>query len=108
MKDLRDEIKKAKQEIDVVTKILDEDNLDNIMLYDENGKEIEFEQVAVVVVDDKYYAIMLPLTSLPGIEEGSGVLFYINEETRDLENVIDEEIIDKAFKVYQDLIGEGK
>ncbi len=113
MKDLRDEIKtpKAKKVNDPLEQILDENNTENITLYGEDNKPIEFEQIAVIPLEisetlSKLYTILIPITPMEGVNEGEGVLFYINEAKHDLEIERDEKIIDKVLKIYQDLIGE--
>jgi len=95
---------------DPVSQILDENNLDNIILYDTENKPIEFEQVALIPLDEtnKLYAILIPVTPMQGVGEGEGVLFEIDEEARDLEIVRDDAIIDKVLTVYQKLIEEGE
>lgn len=111
MKDLRDDIKKtkskSKKQLDVINKILDENNVDNITLFDADNNPIEFEQIAVVPVEENLYAILIPVTPMQGVEEGEGVLFYINEQTNELEVVNDVNIIDKALDVYKKLIDEN-
>ena len=47
-------MKELMSEID---KILDENNSDPIVLYDENNKETKFEQVAVIPLYEKVYVI---------------------------------------------------
>jgi len=95
---------------DPVSQILDENNLDNIVLYDAENKPIEFEQVALIPLEktNKLYAILIPVTAMQGVEEGEGVLFELDEETRDLEIVRDDKIIDEVLSIYQKLIEEGE
>lgn len=116
MKDLRDDIKlknKKLKAVDPITQILDEENYENVILYDPEKKPIEFEQVAVIPVDDDnlntqtLYTIMIPVTPMQGVSEGEGVVFKIDEKTRDIEVVNDEKIIDKVLEIYQQLIMEG-
>ena len=94
---------------DPIKQILDENNTENIFLYDTENKPIEFEQIALIPLDetDKLYAILIPVTPMQGVAEGEGVLFEINEEENDLSIVRDEKVIDKVLKVYEELIGEG-
>ena len=97
---------KAKDPID---QILDENNMDTIVLYDDEHKPIEFEQVAVIPLDsnNKLYAILIPTTPMQNVQEGEGVLFEIDEEKRDLRVVNDEKIIDEVISIYEKLIAEG-
>ena len=97
---------KAKNPIE---QILDENNLENIILYDAENKPIEFEQVALIPLERTglLYAILIPITPMQGVEEGEGVLFALDEEKGDLDIVRDEETIDEVLSIYQKLIEEG-
>ncbi|MFQ6751961.1 MAG: DUF1292 domain-containing protein [Clostridia bacterium] len=92
-----------------VEQILDEKNTDNIVLYDDQNKPIEFEQIAVIPLErtNGLYAILIPLTPMQGVSEGEGVLFEIDEEKGDLAVVNDDAIIDEVLTIYQKLIEEG-
>lgn len=93
-----------------VEQILDEKNTENIVLYDAEGKTIEFEQVALIPLErtNGLYAILIPVTPMQGVNEGEGVLFEIDEENNDLQIVKDDTIIDEVLTVYQKLIDEGE
>ena len=92
--------------------LFDENNTENIVLYDEENNEVEFEQIAVIPLENDgkqdLYAILLPLTPLAGIEEDEALVFEINER----ENVIrvcgDDNIIDRVMTEYEKLLGEGE
>lgn len=117
MRDLRDEIKprarKTKQ-VNPIEQILDENNTDNVILYDPDQKPIEFEQIAVIPLEDEnsgeqtLYTIMIPITPMQGVGEGEGVLFKIDQQKRDLDIVRDEAVIDHVLEVYERLIEEGE
>ena len=94
---------------DPIKQILDENNNENIILFDDENKPIEFEQVAVIPLEDndKLYAILIPVTPMQGVGEGEGVLFVIDEENNDIQIEHDEEIIDKVYTIYQSLLSEG-
>lgn len=94
--------------LDPIDQILDEKNNDNIVLYDDEHKPIEFEQVAVIPLEEKLYAILIPTTPMQNVQEGEGVLFEIDEENRDLSVVNDGTIIDKVLTIYEKLIGDGE
>ena len=48
----------SKEERSQIELLLDENNTENLKLYDENNKETEFEQVAVIPMNEKVYAIL--------------------------------------------------
>ena len=93
-----------------IEQILDENNLDNIVLYDSENKPIEFEQVAVIPLDRtaKLYAIMIPVTPMQGVNEGEGVLFVIDELKGTIDIERDDAIIDEVLSIYKTLIEEGE
>ena len=94
---------------DPIEQILDEKNTENVVLYDDNGKPIEFEQIALIPLDDTdlLYAIMVPVTPMQGVGEGEGVLFAIDEELGSIDIVRDENIIDRVLTIYQKLVEQG-
>ena len=89
-----------------IEQILDENNTDNIVLYDEQNKPIEFEQIAVIPLErtGNLYAIMIPVTPMQGVNEGEGVLFVIDEVKNEIEIERDDAIIDEVFTIYKTLI----
>ena len=93
-----------------IEQILDENNTDNIVLYDEQNKPIEFEQIAVIPLErtGNLYAIMIPVTPMQGVNEGEGVLFVIDEIKNEIEIERDDAIIDEVFTIYKTLIEEGE
>ena len=90
--------------------ILDENNNENVILYDADNKPIEFEQVALIPLErtGKLYAIMIPVTPMQGVEEGEGVLFVVDEIKGDIEIERDDTIIDEVLSIYKTLIEEGE
>ena len=94
----------------VIEQILDEKNNETIVMYDEQNNPIEFEQIAVIPLenDDNLYAILVPTTPMEGVNEGEGVLFVINEEMDTMEIVRDENVIDQVLTIYEKLIEEGE
>ncbi len=110
MKNLNDEIKK-KTKVRVknpIQQILDENNHENVILYDDNNHPIEFEQIALIDYNNKLYAILIPVTPMQGVNEGEGVLFLIDEEKGDLSVVTNEKTIDGVLEIYQKLIEEDE
>ena len=89
--------------------ILDENNTENVILYDADNKPIEFEQVALIPLErtGKLYAIMIPVTPMEGVNDGEGVLFELDEERGDLDIVRDDKIIDEVLTIYQKLLEES-
>ena len=91
--------------------LFDEDNNDAIILFNEKGEEIAFEQIAIIPLE-KTYAILKPIQPMEGLGENEGLVFSIevNEETNEeyLALVVDEAIIDKVFDVYDELVADSE
>ena len=87
--------------------LYDEDNNDAIILFNEKGEEIAFEQIALIPQADKVYAILKPIQPLEGVGEDEGLVFFINDAEGILELITDEKIIDDVFTVYDELV-EGE
>ena len=101
-------IKEEEKTVSQIELLLDENNTDNIKLYDENNKETEFEQVAIIPIDDKIYAILKPITEITGVSDDEALVFVI-EEIDDEEVLVvvdDEELVDKVFNEYYALLKE--
>ena len=74
------------------------DELDNIVvLTDEDGKDVEFEFLDVIQVDEKEYVILLPVEEM---EKGEVVIFRIEGEGEE-ESYIGLEDEAEAEKVFQ-------
>ena len=91
--------------------LFDEENNDAIILFNEKGEEIAFEQIALIPLE-KTYAILKPIQPMEGLGENEGLVFSIevNEETNEeyLALVVDEAIIDKVFDVYDELVADSE
>ena len=89
-------------------KLFDENCDDNIILYDADDKEVEFEQVAVVPLNESVYAILKPVLPMEGVGEDEALVFELIEEDDEemLTIVNDEEIAEAVFEIYYDLLRE--
>ena len=94
--------------ISPIDMLFDEKNTDNIVLYDEKGEEVEFEQIALIPVEEKTYAILRPLGGDAPLADDEAVVFVIDE--LDDEEVLmleeDDDVIDKVFDKYYELLKE--
>ena len=89
--------------------LYDSDNDELIVLFNEKGEEIAFEQVALIPIENKIYAILKPARPIEGLGEDEGIVFSIElsdggEEYLAL--VTDEQIIDAVFRIYDDLCAQ--
>ncbi len=113
MKDLRDEVNKPKKlkAKDPIKQILDEENNENVVLFDADNNPIEFEQIALIPMDvegvEKLYAILIPITPMQGVSDGEGVLFELDEAKGSLDVVNDQAIIDSVLEIYEKLLNDS-
>lgn len=89
-----------------IEQLLDENNTDNIILYNEDGEAIEFEQIALVPLDGETFAILRPLIEDDDIAEDEALVFAIeNVDGEDvLVTVDDDEVVDAVFEEYYDML----
>lgn len=85
-----------------IDRFFDEENYENVKLEDNDGKEIEFEQVAVIDYEEKYYAILHPVTKLDGVNDDEALVFMIDEENDCLVYCEDEATSQAVFAVFYD------
>lgn len=91
------------EEMSMLDKLLSEENSDNIVMFDEEDREIEFEQVALIPLENALFAILKPVTPMEGIGEDEAIVFAINEEEETLDVVTDEALATAVFQVYDSL-----
>lgn len=66
-------------EKDIINILLDEDNSDPIILTDENGRKLAFEQIAVIPYDQKIYCVLKPIDYIKGVADDEAIVFYVDE-----------------------------
>lgn len=102
---------KEENQVNPIDQILDENNVDNIVLYNEKNEPFEFEQIAIIPLGDEtnqtLYAILLPVTPLAGIGEDEAVVFEVNEKENLIRVCEDESVIDRVLTEYEKLLDEG-
>ena len=89
--------------------LYDENNNDAIILFNERGEKIAFEQIALIPLNENTYAILKPIKPMEGLGEDEGLVFSIETSEDGQEFLMlttDEEIIDKVFDVYDQLVAE--
>ena len=95
-----------KEAINPIEAIYDENNNDNIILYNDKDEPVEFEQIAVIPSDDKVYVILQPVQRLEGMGEDEALAFEITKDkdgNDSLTLVEDDALIDWIFEEYKDL-----
>ena len=90
-----------------IDRFFDEDNFDKIELVDVDGNTIIFKEIAVVDYNEKYYAILYPITKVDNLNEDEAFVFLIDEENDELSYCDDESTAQAVFEVfYQDMEDE--
>ena len=90
----------------IFDKLFDRNNSDRIVLYNSKGEALEFEQVALIPIEGKIYAILTLLTPTDGVSSDECYVFEITGEgdERGFGLVTDMEVCDEVLAVYQGLI----
>lgn len=89
-----------------VDRLFDESNEENIFINDNDGKEYEFIQLAVVDFKENYYAVLQPVTPVEGVGEGEVMIFMIDEEQDCLVYTEDEKIIYGVYGEFMKMLEE--
>lgn len=98
----------AEEFLSPIDMLLDENNTENIKLYNEDNQEVEFEQIALVPIDNKTYAILKPVSPMEGIADDEALVFVIDEiDDEDCLVIVEEDaIVDKVFEEYYKMLKE--
>lgn len=93
-----------------IEKLFDPENQDPIVMVDEEGNEVEFEQIAILPYEGSIYALLMPLTPLEGVGEDEAIVFVIEEQDGEanLAIVDDLDIIDGVFELYESLVADDE
>lgn len=99
--------------VDLLDVLLNPDNNEPIVLMDENGRLLTFDQLAVIPLenggDKQLYCVLKPLDKLPGIADDGVIVFRINTKangpsTASVET--DEATARLVFQKFQELAAE--
>ena len=83
---------------------------DIVTLLSANGEEIDFVEIAGIVHNGKFYAILQPVELLDGMDEDEALVFEVSrgEDGEDKFSIVtDDEIIDIVFEKYNQLFDEA-
>ena len=87
---------------------MENEEIDNIIvLNDEEGKELKFEFLDLVELDDEEYVVLLPVAEEGEEEDGEVVILKLEDtdEESDEESYVgvdDEEILNKVFQIFKE------
>jgi len=87
------------RDVSLLKRLLDDDNDDNITLFDNDGKEIEVEQVATVNHENEVYAVL----HIVGDPEEEVLVFKIDQKDEEsIAMVEDEKLANTILKIVMD------
>lgn len=91
-----------------IQRLLDTEDNEPIILYDEKDNGVKFEQIALIPYQEELYALLKPVDKMEGVADDEAVVFMFEEDAENgeqfLKVVNDDKIIDEVFAVYLDLI----
>ena len=77
----------------------EDEDVEMVTLYDEDGNEIEFELLDIIDYEGESYAVMLP----PDEDEVSIMLLEeLNDEEETYSPVDDDELLTKIFEIFKE------
>lgn len=86
--------------VSLLEQLLDENNDDNVFLFDEAGNEVELEQIATVMHEGEVYAILRPLDAA----EDEAVVFILDpSDEESIEIVEDDALAEKVLEIYHNM-----
>jgi uncharacterized protein YrzB (UPF0473 family) len=96
--------KEPMQGLDLLAALLDKDNHEPIVLEDEDGKPVTFEQVAVIPDDTQLYCILHPV-DIDSVDDEQAFVFRMEEEENGFAFKLekDEAKAAQIFDVYRDM-----
>ena len=94
-----------KNKVSPIDALYDENNEDNIFLYNENDEPIEFAQIAVIPIEENVYVILKPIEPVEGIADDEALIFEIIDD-EEIHIVQDEKIATKVFDIYYEMLNK--
>lgn len=81
--------------------LLDENNNENIIFTNDLGERVEFEQVALINLEDEKYAILHPVNL--GFADDEVIIYsiYSDDNNYELNEVIDDDLKEEIYQEYK-------
>ncbi len=95
---------------DIIDILLDEDNKEPIVLVDQNGRKLSFEQIAVIPHNDKIYCVLKPIDKIENVQDDEAIVFYVDEKEGQEPALMvetDEKVAMDVFEEYYNLLDEA-
>jgi hypothetical protein len=87
----------------IIDQILDENNHDYINTYDDFGNPIQFEQIAVVSIEEELFVILRENSEHVPYDEVLVFRIVMNETNHELLLEENEEVVEEVFNKYYQL-----
>ncbi|MBO5927050.1 MAG: hypothetical protein J6Q38_05805 [Clostridia bacterium] len=84
---------------------------DIITMISEDGKEIDFVELADIVYNDAYYVVASPVELLEGVDEDACLVFKVEENSEDEAKFtveLDDSVVDGVLTEYERLLEEAE
>ncbi len=95
-------------EINILDVLLDEENTAPIILVDEDGRKLSFEQIAVIPYKGAtLYCVLKPLDEIENVGKDEAIVFKVVEEDGETPKLVvetDEKLAIEVFHQYYDLL----
>lgn len=94
-----------------IDQILDPNDTDPVVLYDDKDNGIEFEQICLVPLKKQLYCILRPTKPMKGLDADEALVFqiYTDKEREDtLLLITDSKLMDEVFNVYYELLNKER
>ncbi len=105
------EVEKEIEKVDIIDILLNEDNKDPIILLDNTGRRLTFEQIAVIPYNEKIYCVLKPMDKIDNVQDDEAIVFYVEEKEGE-EPVLmvetDEKTAIDVFDEYYNLLDEAE
>lgn len=83
-------------------KIIDPENVENIVISNSKGDSFELEQIALIPLHEVGYVILKPLNpKLLNLEEDEPLVFKLNDDEESIELCTDINIVSKIIDLYE-------
>lgn len=82
-----------------------------ITLFDDDGKPVDFNEVACIEYEGEFYALLQPVEPLEGLGDDEALVFKVREEDEEndiFEQVSDENILEAVFNEYLKAVAEAE
>ena len=81
--------------------LLDENNNDNIIFTNDMGENIEFEQIALINLNDEKFAILHPVNL--GFDDDEVLIYsiYSDNNNYELNEVVDDSLKEEIYSEYK-------